>query len=315
MRKKLAVLTGPTAVGKTGLSIGLARATGGEVISADSMQVYRGMDIGSAKITEEEKEGIPHHLIDVLSPLEDFDVTVFQSLASEAVEQITDRGHLPLVVGGTGFYIQALLYGIDFDDKASDPGLRKELEQRAIEIGGEALHAELSRVDPESGDAIPAGNVKRVIRALEFYELTGRKISEHNREQRLNDPAYDFVCFVLTDERETIYERIDRRVDLMMEQGLVEEVEDLRRKGVTMQNTAMQGLGYREIYRYLNGEFDLEEAVRLIKRNTRHFAKRQLTWYRNREDAVWVNKNEFDHDEEKMLAYMLDILKERGITT
>ena len=309
-KRPLVILTGPTAVGKSSLSIALAKKTGGEIISADSMQVYRGMDIGSAKISTEEMEGVPHHLIDVLDPTEPFDVTVFQRLAKEAAEGIRERGHLPIVVGGTGFYIQALLYDVDFRSKARDEELRCRLEERALEIGPEALHSELKVIDPESAEAIPAGNVKRVIRAIEFYHLTGEKISAHNQAQRERTSPYAFRYFVLTDERSKLYERIDRRVDQMMEEGLVEEVKRLRSSGVRITDTSMQGLGYREIYRYLEGELTKEEALRLIKQNTRHYAKRQLTWFRRERDVIWLAKQEFDYDEQRILAEMLGRISE-----
>ncbi len=305
-KKPLLILTGPTAVGKSALSVALAKRINGEIISADSMQVYRGMDIGSAKISEAEMDGVPHHLIDVLEPDEHFDVTLFQKLAVRAANEIWQKGRIPIVAGGTGFYIQALVYDIDFNDRASDGELRAELEKRALQIGLEALHAELAAIDPESAAAIPAGNVKRVIRAIEFYRLTGEKISAHNAAQRERVSPYRFRYFVLTDERSKLYERIDRRVDRMMEQGLVEEVKHLIEQGVKLTDTSMQGLGYREIYRYLQGDFSLEEAVRLIKQNTRHFAKRQLTWFRRERDVIWLPWQEYDYDQERVLKTIID---------
>lgn len=312
-KSPLVILTGPTAVGKTALSIALAKTIGGEIISADSMQVYRRMDIGSAKITQEEMEGVPHHLIDVLDPTEEFNVVVFQKLAKQAAAEIYSRGYIPIVVGGTGFYIQALVYDIDFTENDEDTAFRRSLEEQAKREGAEALHERLRAVDPESCERIHAHNIKRVIRAIEFYEKTGKKISEHNREQRRNDSPCNFAYFVLTDSRERIYQRINERVDLMMEQGLAEEVRALRESGCRRDMVSMQGLGYKELLAYLEGEISLEEAVYLIKRDTRHFAKRQLTWFRREKEVTWVEKNVFDYDSQKILDFMQDFLREKRI--
>ena len=312
-KRPLVILTGPTAVGKTALSIALAKAIGGEIISADSMQVYRHMDIGSAKITPEEMEGIPHYLIDVLEPDQKFNVVVFQELAKQAAAEIYSRGHIPIVAGGTGFYIQALVYDIDFTENDEDTAFRRTLEEQAKREGAEALYERLRAVDPESCESIHAHNIKRVIRAIEFYEKTGKKISEHNREQRQNDSPYNFAYFVLNDDRERIYERINVRVDLMMAQGLVEEVRALRESGCRKEMVSMQGLGYKELLSYLEGETSMEEAVYLIKRDTRHFAKRQLTWFRREKEVIWVDKTVFDHDSQKILNFMQDFLREKGI--
>lgn len=312
-KRPLVILTGPTAVGKTALSIALAKAIGGEIISADSMQVYRHMDIGSAKITPEEMEGIPHYLIDVLEPDQEFNVVVFQELAKQAAAEIYSRGHIPIVAGGTGFYIQALVYDIDFTENDEDTAFRRTLEEQAKREGAEALYERLRAVDPESCESIHAHNIKRVIRAIEFYEKTGKKISEHNREQRQNDSPYNFAYFVLNDDRERIYERINGRVDLMMAQGLVEEVRALRESGCRKEMVSMQGIGYKELLSYLEGETSMEEAVYLIKRDTRHFAKRQLTWFRREKEVIWVDKTVFDHDSQKILNFMQDFLREKGI--
>lgn len=312
-KRPLVILTGPTAVGKTALSIALAKAIGGEIISADSMQVYRHMDIGSAKVTPEEMEGVPHYLIDVLEPDQEFNVVVFQELAKQAAAKIYSRGHIPIVVGGTGFYIQALVYDIDFTENDEDTAFRRTLEEQAKREGAEALYERLRAVDPESCESIHAHNIKRVIRAIEFYEKTGKKISEHNREQRQNDSPYNFAYFVLNDDREQIYERINGRVDLMMAQGLVEEVRALRESGCRKDMVSMQGLGYKELLSYLEGETSREEAVYLIKRDTRHFAKRQLTWFRREKEVIWVDKTVFDHDSQKILNFMQDFLREKGI--
>lgn len=307
----LIILTGPTAAGKTELSIQLAKAVGGEIISADSMQVYRGMDIGTAKITKEEQQGVRHHLIDILDPKEDFHVVKFQEMAKAAIKEIYSRGHIPILAGGTGFYIQAVLYDIDFDEK-EETALRKELEERAAKEGAESLHEELSRVDPKAAQEIHANNVKRVIRALEFYCQTGKRISEHNEEQREKEAAYRSAYFVLTMDRKRLYERIDRRVDLMLAQGVAEEVKRLWEEGVPENATSMQGIGYKEFFPYLKGECSLEEAVYILKRDTRHFAKRQLTWFRRERDVLWIDKDQY-LGEEEILAYMLEVLKEQQI--
>lgn len=302
---KLIVLTGPTAVGKSKLSIELAKSIGGEIISADSMQVYKYMDIGTDKIKPENMGGVPHHLIDFLEPTEDFNVVLFQKYVKEAMEGIYHRGHIPILVGGTGFYIQAILYDIDFTQTDADMTYRHGLEQIAQVKGPEVLHQRLELVDPESAAAIPAGNVKRVIRALEYYEKTGNKISDHNKEQHEKTSPYDFRYFVLTDHREILYERIEKRVDMMIEEGLEDECKKLMTMGIEPDMTSMQGLGYREMIGYLNGEYDLERAIYLIKRNTRHFAKRQLTWFRREKDVIWVDKSEYNRDDAQVLDAIL----------
>ncbi len=303
---KLIVLTGPTAVGKSKLSIELAKSIGGEIISADSMQVYKYMDIGTDKIKPEKMGGVPHHLIDFLEPTEDFNVVLFQKYVKEAMEGIYHRGHIPILVGGTGFYIQAILYDIDFTQTDADMTYRHGLEQIARVKGPEVLHQRLELVDPESAAAIPAGNVKRVIRALEYYEKTGHKISDHNKEQHEKTSPYDFRYFVLTDHREILYERIEKRVDKMIEEGLENECKKLMTMGIEPQMTSMQGLGYREMIGYLSGEYDLDRAIYLIKRNTRHFAKRQLTWFRREKDVIWVDKSEYNRDDAQVLEAILD---------
>lgn len=305
MKRPLIILTGPTAVGKTSLSLSLAKELDGEIVSADSMQVYRYMDIGTAKIREEERQGIPHHLIDVLDPWEDFNVVRFQKMAREALEEIWERGHIPIVTGGTGFYIQALLYDIHFTENNEDSSLRKDLENYARENGAEALHSRLAEVDEKAASQIHFNNVKRVIRALEFYYQTGKKISEHNEEERKRTSPYDFKYFVLNDEREHLYARINQRVDLMMEEGLVEEVQKLKEMGCDSTMVSMQGLGYKEILSYLEGECTLDEAVYKIKRDTRHFAKRQITWFKRERDVIWLHKPDYDYDETKIREAVL----------
>ena len=307
------ILAGPTAVGKTAASIRLAKAVGGEIISADSMQVYRHMDIGSAKIRPEEMEGVPHYLVDVLEPEEDFNVVRFQQMAKAAAEEIYARGRIPIAAGGTGFYIQALLYDIDFTENDGDSSFRRELEKTAEEKGGEYLHALLQEADPEAALQIHPHNIKRMIRALEFQHQTGRKISEHNETEREKESPYNFAYFVLTDDRSRLYDRIDRRVDLMMEEGLLDEVRFLKERGVRRDSTAMQGLGYKELYAFLDGEYPLEEAVRIIKRDTRHFAKRQLTWFKRERDVIWADKSVIGQDDDAVIDFILKELKNRGI--
>ena len=312
-KKKLIVLTGPTGVGKTKLSIALAHALDAEIISADSMQVYRGMEIGTDKIKREDMDGIPHYLVDVLSPTEPFNVFLFQSMAKNALQEIEARGRIPMLVGGTGFYIQAVLYDIDFD-KEDDDAYRKELELFA-ENGGEdavkELHERLRSIDPDAATQIHPNNVKRVIRALSFYRETGKKISVHNEAERKKESPYDFHYFVLTDDRAVLYERINARVDAMMENGLVEEVRRLIEEGVREDMTSMQGLGYREMLAYFNGAYSLEKAVELIKRNTRHFAKRLLTWYTRERNVTMIDKRDYDRDEKKILEAMLRMINEK----
>lgn len=313
MKKPLIILTGPTAVGKTKLSIALAKAVDGEIISADSMQVYRHMDIGSAKITRDEMDGIPHHLIDVLDPKEEFHVAKFQQMAKAAMEKIYENGKIPILTGGTGFYIQAVVKDIDFSEETEESPIRKELEQIAQEQGAHRLHQMLSLADPESAEKIHENNVKRVIRALEYYRLTGEKISQHNEREAAKISPYQTAYFVLNDERERLYQRIDARVDQMLEDGLVQEVQKLASMGCTKEMVSMQGLGYKELLTWLSGECSYEEAIYILKRDTRHFAKRQLTWFKREKDVVWVNKQEFDYNEDKILKYILDICKEKGI--
>ena len=312
-KKPLIILTGPTAVGKTKASIGLAKAIGGEIISADSMQVYRKMDIGSAKIRPEEMEGVRHYLIDVLDPAEEFNVVLFQQMAKQAMNEIYANGHIPIVVGGTGFYIQALLYDIDFTQEEEDNSIRTELETIVKEKGAEYLHHMLQEIDAKSAESIHANNVKRVVRAIEYYRQTGQPISEHNERERQKESPYAFAYFVLMDERQRLYERIEKRIDLMIEEGLLNEVKALYEEGYTRDMVSMQGLGYKEILDYLDGKLTLDEAIYILKRDTRHFAKRQITWFKREKDACWINKSAFQYDEDRILDEMLTILKTKEI--
>lgn len=313
MKPPLIVLTGPTAVGKTKLSLSLAKAVDGEILSADSMQVYRHMDIGSAKIREAEMQGIPHHMIDILDPWESFNVALFQEKGKECIREIYGRNHIPVVTGGTGFYIQALLRDIDFTENDEDTGYRRELEQLAAGKGAACLHGMLKAVDPEAAEAIHANNIKRTIRALEYYHMTGKRISEHNVQESQKPAAYNFCYFVLNDDRERLYARIEQRIDEMLAEGLEEEVQRLRDMGCHRGMVSMQGLGYKEIMAWLEGETTYEEAVEILKRDTRHFAKRQLTWFRRERDVIWIDKAAFGYDEDRMLEYMLGELAAKKI--
>ena len=310
-KKPLIILTGPTAVGKTELSLQLAKAVNGEMISADSMQVYRYMDIGTAKIMPEQMQGIPHYLIDVLDPKQEFNVVIFQKMAKQALNEIYAKGKIPIVVGGTGFYIQALLYDTSFEETEVS-AYRKELTKYYEENGAHMLHERLKDVDLVSYNKIHENNVKRVIRALEFYYETGEPISKHNKEQREKESPYCFEYFVLNDQRSILYDRIDKRIDIMVKEGLVEEVKWLLEYGCTKDMISMQGLGYKEIISYLHGECTLEEALYILKRDTRHFAKRQLTWFRREKEVTWVSREEYPSNEE-MLQFMLDCLKKKQI--
>ncbi len=312
-KQPLIILSGPTAVGKTDLSIELAKRVNGAIISADSMQVYKYMDIGSAKIMPEEMDGVKHYLIDELEPSEEFNIVVFQQKAKVALEEIYKNGQIPIIAGGTGFYIQALLYDINFDNQDCNEEFRAELEEIAKEQGNEVLHERLKEVDPVSAEKIHANNVKRVIRALEFYHLTGKPISEHNETEQQKESPYNFAYFVLTDDRDNLYKRIDMRVDIMLKNGLVDEVKRLKEKGYHRDMVSMQGLGYKEILDYLDGKCTLDEAIYILKRETRHFAKRQLTWFRRERDVIWLDKQIYNYDENAILEEMCDVLKAKDI--
>lgn len=311
--KPLIVLTGPTAVGKTALSIELAKEVGGEIVSADSMQVYRGMDIGTAKIAPNQMQGVPHHLIDILEPWEEFHVADFQRYCKEAMADIYARGKCPIIVGGTGFYIQSVLYDIDFSETEADADFREEMEELAREEGAAALHDRLRAVDEASAEAIHPNNVKRVIRALEYYRQTGERMSEHNQAQQRKVSPYQFRYYVLRLPREILYRRINERVDAMERAGLTGEVERLLARGCHRKMVSMQGLGYKEIIDALEGRDTLEHAYERIKQETRHFAKRQFTWFRREREVTWIDKDQF-RDEWELLDYCVkDCRKINGI--
>ncbi|MCR5430368.1 MAG: tRNA (adenosine(37)-N6)-dimethylallyltransferase MiaA [Eubacterium sp.] len=308
--KNLVVITGPTAVGKTDISIKLAKKINGEIISADSIQVYKGLDIGSAKITKEETDGVKHYLIDFLEPTDEFDIYTFKQMAEEAINEIYTKGKIPIIVGGTGFYIQSVLYDIDFEETEVDIQYRKELEELAGLYGNEYVHKMLEDVDPEYAAEIHPNNLKRVIRALEFYHENNIPLSQHNNEQKENVSPYNFAYYVLNDDREVLYDRINKRVDLMFDKGLVDEVKNL---GLDESNQSMQGIGYKEVLEYLNGNITEDECKDIIKKNTRHFAKRQLTWFRHEKVVQIVDYRDFDRDVNKVLEYMLNDLEEKEI--
>lgn len=312
-KNPMIVLTGPTAVGKTALSIGLAKRINGSIISADSMQIYKHMDIGSAKITKEEMCGVKHYLVDELEPYEEFNIYRFKEMALEALKEIYAEDKIPIIVGGTGFYIQGLLYDIDFSETNADEEYRNEMENYAKENGAHALHELLRKVDPESCELIHENNVKRVIRALEYYHLTGEKISEHNKKEKEKESPYNFAYFVLNDIRENLYSRIDLRVDKMVEAGLLEEVCALKDMGYTPDMVAMQGLGYKEILWHLDNRCTLNEAIETIKQETRHFAKRQLTWFRREKEVIWIDKDKFEYDDNQILDFICGTLEEKRI--
>ena len=311
MKKPLIVIGGPTACGKTGFSIKLAKKIGGEIISADSMQVYRYMDIGTAKVTSEEADGVPHYLIDEFDPDEEYNVMLFQQKAKAYMEEIWAKGKTPILVGGTGFYINALLYDNDFTETENDTSYREECYKLAKEQGPEVLFERLKEVDPEYAAIMHANNVKRVTRALEYHYLTGQKFSEHNAEQKEKETPYDAAVIILNMDREKLYERIELRIDLMMQEGLLEEVKSLLDKGYTPDLVSMQGIGYKEFIPYFNGECTLEEAVIQLKTNTRRFAKRQLTWFRRQIEGLWVDMDQSDGD--KVMENVLDYLKQKEI--
>lgn len=312
--RPLIILTGPTGVGKTELSIKLAKEVGGEIISADSMQVYRDMNIGTAKILPEEMAGIKHYLIDEFLPDEDFNVVKFKEYTKRYMDEIYQKGKIPIIVGGTGFYIQAVLYDIDFSKTDNDTSYREELEELATTKGREYLHNILKEVDEMSALAIHTNNTKKVIRALEFYHLTGHRISDHNEEQKQNESPYNFAYLVLNNDREILYNRIDQRVDKMVADGLIEEVKDLYyNRGYKKDLVSMQGLGYKEIISFLESECTLEEAIYILKRDTRHFAKRQLTWFKREKEVIWIQKNEYKDNEALVLEAILVELQKKKI--
>ena len=311
MKKPLIVIAGATATGKSALAVNIAKIIGGEIISADSMQVYKYMDVGTAKVTEEEMSGIKHHLLDVLNPDESCDAVRYKELALKAMDEIYSNGHIPIMCGGTGFYIQAVTRDIDFTEE-NDNSIRKEITEFYEENGEDALFERLRSIDEESTQIIPKQNIKRVIRAIEFYELHKKKISDHNKEQQERETPYNLAYFVLNRDRSLLYEKIDKRVDIMLENGLLDEVKDLIDKfPYNSQSGLYNAIGYKEIIDYLNGETSYERAVELIKQNSRHYAKRQVTFFKRERYADFIDIDSISKDE--AIKYILDILKKQNI--
>lgn len=304
-KDKLIILAGPTASGKTSVSIDLAKRIGGEIISADSMQVYRGMDVGTAKIKTDEMQGVKHYLINVLDPTEDFNIVKFQNMVKYSIEEIRQNGHIPILVGGTGFYIQSVIYDIDFDTQDDNGDIRKALEEEYDKMGADFMYEKLKKIDSVSAENIHKNNKKRIIRAIEYFLINNALISAHNESQRKKDSPYDFRFFVLNPPRDILYDRINQRVDKMVDEGLVEEVKDLKNAGLSIENISMQGIGYKEILEYLDGEITLDEAIDNIKQNTRHMAKRQVTWFKREKDVIYINPFEFENNE-KIVDYMVE---------
>ncbi|MEE3480662.1 MAG: tRNA (adenosine(37)-N6)-dimethylallyltransferase MiaA [Lachnospiraceae bacterium] len=312
MKKKLIVVAGPTASGKSTLAVSLCQKLGGSVISCDSMQVYKNLDIGSAKITPEEMGGVRHYLIDVADPKDPFYVARFQALANEALSDIYSRNELPVLCGGTGFYINSVLYNTDFTEEGKDESLRQKLSEFASEHGNHALHEKLKDIDPVSYETIHENNIKRVIRAIEYYEHTGEPISAHNEAERKKESPYDFVFFLLTDDRQKLYARIDRRVDAMVSAGLYDEVKRLYDLGLRQNDISMQGISYRQFMDCIEGKATFAETVERIKLESRHYAKRQMTWFRRQEGAIVLNRTACGGTDEGVLDAALRIISERG---
>jgi tRNA dimethylallyltransferase len=298
VKPPLIIMAGPTAVGKTAISVKLAQKLDAEIISADSMQVYKGLDVGTAKVTETEMQGIRHHMIDVLEPSENFDVSTFKTMFDDAVSDILSRNHLPIMVGGTGFYIQAALYGIDFNESAKSGEYRAHLEEE-IKLGNaDKLYEELKRIDPESAEKIHPNNHVRLTRALEYYHETGEPISKHHNEQSAKESRFNELFVVLTDDRAALYDRINKRVDVMVEDGLLSEAEWLFSLGLSKDHTSMKGIGYHELDPLPKNKDELKSAIDKIKQDSRHYAKRQLTWFRREPNVTWVDRQNFkDNDE------------------
>lgn len=313
MKKPLVVIAGATATGKSALAVNIAKIIGGEIISADSMQVYKFMDVGTAKVTEEEMGGIKHYLLDCLNPNESCDALRYKTLALEAMDEIYLNGHIPIICGGTGFYIQAVTRDIDFTQEDNN-SVRAEITRFYEKNGEDALFERLKEIDYESTLIIPKQNIKRVIRAIEFYELHHKKISEHNKEQQERETPYNLAYFVLNRDRSLLYDKIDRRVDIMLENGLLDEVKDLISKyPYDSQSGLYNAIGYKEIIDYLNGDYDYDRAVYLIKQNSRHYAKRQVTFFKRERYADFIDID--NKSLEEIEQYVLNVLREKKIIT
>ncbi|MGL4656120.1 MAG: tRNA (adenosine(37)-N6)-dimethylallyltransferase MiaA [Sarcina sp.] len=306
MNNKILVIAGPTAVGKTDISIQLAKRLNGEIISTDSMQIYKYMDIGSAKISKAEMDGVVHHLIDFVEPSSEFSVSDFQILAKKAIKDIQSRGKLPILAGGTGLYINSVICTMNFAEGEKDEVYRKDLESLALSKGNDYVHSLLKDIDEESYNSIHPNNVKRVIRALEVYKQSGKPFSAFKEENSIYTCDYDVFYYVLNMDREKLYNRINLRVDIMIEKGLIDEVKMLKDMGLTENDQSMKGIGYKEILAYLNNEIDLDSAIDMVKQGSRNYAKRQLTWFRKDPRAVFIDKDSFDNEE----AIINNILEE-----
>ncbi len=314
-KKPLIVIAGPTAAGKSEVAAELGRRIGGEVVSADSMQVYRHMDIGSAKVTYEEMLGVPHHMIDVVEPNDPMDVARYQEMAKSCIEAIYQRGNIPILAGGTGFYIQAVTRDIDFTETSPDLAYRNELLSYAKANGNEALHQRLALLDPAAAKEIHPNNSKRVIRALEYIKMTGECISSHNEAEKEKLSPYDLAFFVISDDRKCLYERINRRVDFMMEAGLLDEVRYLKAMGLSRKDVSMQGLGYKEMLDVLDDQTALQDAVDILKRDSRRYAKRQITWFKREKDAIWLLRQDYHNQALEMVDAIEEELVKRNIIT
>ena len=302
VKGRIVIISGPTSTGKSDIAVEIAKRLDGEIVSADSMQVYKGMDIGTGKLSEDEMQGVRHHLISVIEPTESYNVSRFRDMALKAIDDILSRGKLPIVVGGTGFYIRSMLYTADGTEPGKDPEYKRQLKSRAEKEGIAALYDELKMKDPDAADRIDRNNTYRIIRALEYNHSTGRRYSEHCDDSVASEPRYDALMLVMECDRSVLYKRMDERVDRMFEDGLIEEVRSLLSRGVDCECTSMNGIGYKEVARYISGEIPLEEAVRLVKSNTHRYAVRQSTWFRNQKDAVIIDCS----DREKALNEMLE---------
>ena len=304
---KIIVIVGPTAVGKTYISVELAKKLNTEIISADSMQIYKGMNIGTAKITEEEKQGIIHHMIDIINPDEEYSVSEFKYDAEKIIDRLLSENRIPIIVGGSGLYVNSLIYDLDFGNTKSNKKLREYYTYYYKEHGEDALYDKLLKIDPVAAEKIHKNNIKRIIRALEVYDITGVKFSELNTDIRKKSNKYDCILIGLSMERKVLYERINQRVDEMLSKGLVDEVSSLIKKGYGKNLVSMRGIGYKEIIEYLEGNTDYEEAVNTLKQNTRRFAKRQYTWFLKDENVKWFsmdNPSEIDKTLDSIIEYL-----------
>jgi len=296
MKPRLIIIAGPTGVGKTEISIRLAKLLDGEIVSCDSMQIYRLMDIGSAKATKEEMQGIPHHMVDILDPLSPFSVSEYKAMAEMTIDDIISRGKVPIMVGGTGLYIDSVITDMSFAEGSGDPAFRASMEDLAEKSGREEVHRQLKQVDPLAAERIHPNNLKRVIRALEVFHMTGKPFSSFADEGIIN-PKYEVSYYYLNRNREALYSTIDSRVLKMLEEGLVEEVRMLREMGLTREHQSMQGIGYKEVLDYLDGRKTFEEMVDEIQRHSRNYAKRQLTWFRRKSLAVEIDRDSMSTEE------------------